>query len=189
MEKGTGSLNDSRTLDLVLKAQAGDRNALSQIIALVSPAVHGQAKRIVSSGFDHEDLCQEAMFAVLSAVSSYRADAGASFSTYVNLCIRRKLLKVAEKNNNVITADLPLSDSEAELIADFSAEEKLIQTDSYVQLINSINNLLTEKERSTLELFLSGYTYQEIAAKLSTTPKAVECALARVRRKLGKFKK
>lgn len=189
MTNSNDSLNSEKVLNLVAEAQKGNREALSQLVVLVSPAVHGQAKRIVSKGIEHEDLCQEGMFAVLSAVSSYRFDAGASFGTYVNLCVRRRLLSVAEKSNSEIVADFDISDSEAAILADYSAEEKLIAADSLSELKEKINSLLSAKERSTLELFLSGYTYQEIAKKLATTPKAVESTLGRVRRKLNPLNK
>ena len=189
MEYGKDSLNNKEILGLITKAQAGDREALTKIIILVTPAVHRQAKRIVSKGVEHEELCQEGMFAARAAVSSYRKDAGASFNTYVNLCIRRRMLSVVERSNSEIFADFDFSDNESALLADLSAEEHIIQADGFRELVNSINNLLSDKEKRTLELFLNGYTYQEIAVKLETTPKAVESTLARVRRKLGKFKK
>ncbi len=189
MKKGRDSLNSEKVLDLVAGAQSGDSEALSQLVMLVTPTVHWQAKRLALKGVELEDLCQEGMFAVLSAISSYKPDAGASFETFVNLCVRRRLLSVVQRSSGEINADFELSDSEAALLPELSAEEQTIQADSLQQLLSYIDSTLSEKEHKTLELFLSGFSYQETAEKLQTTPKAVESTLGRVRKKLSLYKK
>ena len=45
-------------------------------------------------------------------------------------------------------------------------------------------NLLSGLEQETLSLYLSGLSYEEIAAQLNLSTKAVDNALQRVRRKL-----
>ncbi|MEG0018692.1 MAG: sigma factor-like helix-turn-helix DNA-binding protein [Hydrogenoanaerobacterium sp.] len=51
-----------------------------------------------------------------------------------------------------------------------------------------MKNLLSPFEQKTLRLYLSGISYEDIAKAQGTTPKAVDNALQRVRRKLREIK-
>ena len=63
-------------------------------------------------------------------------------------------------------------------------QEILIQQENTFDWMHRARNLLSETEREALRLYLGGYTYQEMAASLQCTTKAVDNALQRVRRKL-----
>ena len=63
-------------------------------------------------------------------------------------------------------------------------EEQAILRERVDEAVTRINTGLTGMERRALLLFLRGQSYAQIAASLSCSPKSVENALARVRRKL-----
>ena len=63
-------------------------------------------------------------------------------------------------------------------------EEELIIAEQLEELRSRIRTVLSGFEQRVLTLYLSGHSYLEISQLLRTTPKAVDNALQRVRRKL-----
>lgn len=60
------------------------------------------------AGGDSEDLIQEGTFGLLSAIRQYRADAGASFKTFAEHCIRMRLLSAIKSASQL--KHFPLND-------------------------------------------------------------------------------
>jgi RNA polymerase sporulation-specific sigma factor len=65
-----------------------------------------------------------------------------------------------------------------------SPEEEIIIAEQMEELYGKIHALLSSFEQQVLTLYLSGHSYLEISQLLRTSPKAVDNALQRVRRKL-----
>ena len=183
--------SDEELLQLIASAQQGDRDALSRLAEFSEPAVRGQAKSFAGNGFEFADLCQEGMIGALCAVGTYKADAGASFRTYLNTCIKNRLLSVTRKRSEKsVFSDktVSLSVDGADIACLQSPEEQLIGEDAYKRIFEFIDSELTEKEREALLLFLSGSTYDEIAEITGSTVKSVDGMLQRARKKLKLFK-
>ena len=177
MTNAKPDLNSKEVLDLVEAAKSGDARAFSLLAVLLTPVVRAQTKRIfLSNSLERDDLFQEGMFGVIEAVRNFDASRGASFLTYANICIRSKLLSATGNG-----ADDSAADADVESVS--SNNEQF----AYFELIDFINKKLTEKEYTTLKLFLSGYSYQQIADRLETTSKAVDGTLQRVRKKLKEY--
>ena len=68
-----------------------------------------------------------------------------------------------------------------------SPEELLIDQESAENLQVRIEALLSPMENTILEQYLSGENYIQIAEKMGKTPKSIDNALQRIRRKLKKF--
>lgn len=179
MVNGRVDLNSDEVLDLVRSARLGDRQAMTQLVVLLSPIVRAHAKRVfVSDEAEREDLFQEGMFGVIEAIRKYDASRGASFLTYVNLCVRWKLLEATGGSPDEGSL---LPDSEVENVGSD------LKPYAYVELTDFISKRLTALEFDTLRLFISGYKYQQIADKLGTTVKSVDGTLQRVRKKLREY--
>ena len=132
-----------------------------------------------------EDAVQEAMFALYSAVKNFDSQK-ASFSTFAGLCIKRAVIanlrkSTAQKN---IPQDLLLSIEEVELPTLQNPESILIEKEDYKALTENIKLELSNMEYKVLHHFLDGKTYQEIAALMDTSEKAVGNALSRIRKKI-----
>ena len=181
-------LNDSETLKLVKAAQQGDSKALSSLVVIASPSVHAQAKKIFVSTADHDDLYQEGMFALLNAVKTYDAKQGASFSTYVNLLVRRRLISFAKRTQRGALPQISAEPEELNL-TDCSVEDRVFQEENYRELVGFIKDCLSDKEQEALKLFLNGFSYTEIAEKMGVTKKAVDGTLQRARKKLKGYKR
>lgn len=150
---------------------------------------------------DDEDLLQEAMIGLHSAIVSYDKEQG-SFHSFANLCIKRRLLSAVKLSNShknkmfnnsiSLNEEGGINNSDGECIfivpsTDPSPDENLKQKEDYKKLQNYINENLSKYEKKVLNLYLAGLSYSEIAFSLKTTSKSVENALSRLRLKILKY--
>lgn len=68
-----------------------------------------------------------------------------------------------------------------------SPEDAFISKENMERILSSIEKLLTPLEKQVLDLFMDGYSYQQIAAMLGRGTKTVDNALQRIKRKLEKY--
>lgn len=184
----SGKTNQTDTsLDkLVLSARQGDDNAFAALAAALMPAIRARAVALACANMDADDLVQEGMLALLSAVHTYQVGSEASFQTFAGVCIRNRMLSALRKANGgksvrtqdtvPLEADLPAPELTVEAYGDLREECET--------LLRRVDTRLSSNERTVLYLFLSGLSYREIAERLGKTPKSVDNALQRVRRKL-----
>lgn len=178
--------------ELVSLANNGDGAALSDLVTMMIPTVRAQAAKYSGvSGVDFDDLFQEGMIAILSAVNTYKANCGAAFKTYAAVCTKNRIITAAKKSSlgkSVHSENLvPIEDDSSLTTDDLSPEDSIIVKENVNKLLKFIETNLTEKERSVLKLFLSGQSYESIAKELNSSPKSVDNALQRVRQKLKKY--
>lgn len=178
---------------LVSKAKSGDSNALTDLIQRYSETVLQKSlsfKKI--SGIENEDLYQEGMLGLLSAVYSFDESKGVLFSTYATTLITRKMLsalRTANKKSN-LPLDSYISIDEKCDIRSFSPtpEELLIFNEEIDAIISFVNNNLSKTEKKVFRLNLLGLSYNEIAEILDCTEKSVDNALQRIRKKIRSIK-
>ena len=168
----------------LLAAKQGDEQALAAVIVRMLPAIHRMAGAAVAPGLDFDDAVQEGLMGLLSAVQSYHAEGGASFSTYAGVCaqnaIRTAQKAAGRKKHTPLNQSLPLPES----AASSGPEEKAIAKEQVRLVMRKARRVLSPLEKQVLSLLLQGFTPAEISQKLGRTPKAVENALTRLRRKL-----
>ncbi len=181
--------NGSQTTEqLVVLCQQGDEAAFSLLVERMMPMVRGETSLVRCNRADADDLAQEALLALHAAVMHYRDDGGASFVTYARVCIRRRLRRVAV---DLFSPETPHDDERLfdELDRDGATMvdpgEWLLQKEEDAAYIDGLKNLLSKLEFRVLMCHLSAYSYEEIASLLGVSPKVVDNALQRVRRKLS----
>ena len=84
--------------ELILSARGGDKLAEESILNKYTPLVKSVAARFFLSGGESEDLVQEGMVGLYSAISGY-SSCGASFAGYAYVCIRNAVLSAVKKSN------------------------------------------------------------------------------------------
>ena len=177
---------DTSLDELVLAARQGDDAAFARLAAALMPAMRARAAASACADLDADDLVQEGMLALLSAVHTYQIGAEASFMTFAGVCIRNRMISALRKvsgSKSVRTQDtVPLD-------ADVPAPELTVEAygdlrEECETLLRRVDTKLSSNERTVLYLFLSGLSYREIAERLGKTPKSVDNALQRVRHKL-----
>ena len=168
--------------ELVEKAKVGDENAMAELIVRFSPMVNAIAHDL-SEQFEVEDLAQEGMFGLLSAIYGYDNDKGAKFSTFASVCVRNRIMNAIKSlsRQNSFTVDV-FSD----VIPDFSSDPQDIWSnrEQNSQLADTFREKLSDFELEVLKLYLGGYSYNSISQKLDCTAKSIDNALQRIRRKL-----
>lgn len=171
--------------ELVLLAQEGDESALNLLVSNMLPVAVACASGFRNAFVSVEDLAQEGMFGLLSAVRTYSADKGASFKTYAGVCMRNKIASAVRavdcEGGNMSFGDEDLPDF------DSNPEDLLIAGERRKNLSDFISQELSGFEKSVIRLYLAGNSYKEISEILSSHTKAVDNALQRIRRKLKKL--
>lgn len=178
---------------LVQQAQQGNERALNLLIRRYLPAVGSRARRFAGAGLEHEDLVQEGLIGLISAVRSYDPGGCTSFRSYSRLCIDRSMIsalrllrgkkripgsKLVSISDDSAPEFYPLADSR------FDPQAALVRQDESDLFRYRIFRCLSPFERRVLSGYLGGATYGEIARRLNVTAKAVDNAMWRIRRKL-----
>ncbi len=188
---------------LIARIRQGDRTAEGLLYDRYKQLVRSRAHSYFLIGADHEDLVQEGMIGLYKAVCEYDESKAASFKSFAELCITRQILSAIKQAtrkkhgplNNYVSlnrsetsdGDLTLLDTVRSLsVAD--PEDVVIGRENFDQLVQHLNNVLSPMEQRVLNLYLCGYSYPQIAAKLEKPAKSVDNAMQRVKRKLEKFR-
>lgn len=181
--------------DLVHAFNAGDSDALNQLVSRYLPRIRMQVRRYSSFESDREDLVQEGLIGLVGAVKSFDLTKNVSFRTYCSVCITSKILSGVRSLTNgkhypmwdyipieLLEETMPGLKSPVAGVSD--PLDIYVRREETEWMQQQIKTLLSRLEQETLSLYLSGYSYQEMANLLNLSPKAVDNALQRVRRKL-----
>jgi len=184
---------------LCARAAGGDVEAEAALAARYYALVRACARPLFLAGGDGEDLTQEGMFGLIRAIREYRDDGSATFRTFAEVCIRNQLysaMRAAARNkyaplNQSVSLDHPLFDSDSYTAGAFDAAsadpELLIADRDYVRsVLESTAKQLSEFEAKILGFYLDGLTSREIAKIVGRSPKSVDNAVQRVRRKTAR---
>ena len=177
----------------------GDRGAEEALTERYMRLVRICARPLFLAGGSSEDLIQEGMIGLLSAVRQYDAQSGSSFPAYAELCIRSRLLSAIKSASR--KKHLPLNDGLSfEQLSEDSAsqlsatpaffrqdpEDLVLARESKEELYASLSRCLSKMENKVLSYYLDGFSYREIGARLGKDEKAVDNAVQRIRRKLAR---
>lgn len=178
---------------LALLAHEGCEDAFSQLVRRCASIIRQHAAMYRSVQLESEDLEQEGLVGLLSAVRTYQESGGASFRTYASVCIRRRMLSAVRRvgaarqipSSELVSMDGAGSSLSEESAAPTDPAVLLQQREDADQFQDRVRETLTQMEYQVLMLYLGAYSYEEIAQLLHSHTKAVDNALQRVRRKLA----
>ncbi|MDO4614232.1 MAG: sigma-70 family RNA polymerase sigma factor [Lachnospiraceae bacterium] len=192
-DSGDNMINyaDLRDEEIVALTRQGDDEAMDYLMNKYKKLVLRISSARFLLGGEQEDLIQEGMIGLYKAVRDYRADRNASFATFAALCIDRQISHAIETSlrmkNQPLNAYIPLTDDEWEaalLHSKESPESMVVNQEFTAEVLRAVREKLSAMERRVLELTIAGLDYQEIARKTGRTPKSVDNALQRIRRKV-----
>lgn len=188
---------------LVKMAQEGSETAEEILIEKYKSLVKNKAKTYYIAGADNEDVVQEGMIGIFKAIRSYDANKEAAFKTYADTCINNQILSAIKKANRrkhqPLNESIPLTvervDSEwgetnteeagfvkGTMESNPEAVALLREIAEVLQAQNS--GLFSNFERQVWAERLKGYAYTEIAAHLGKSPKSIDNAMQRIRKKV-----
>ncbi len=176
------SLSDNELVDFI---NQGRFEYLQILINRYMPLVLKIATKYRNVVFDVDNLVQEGILAIFSAVKTYEGDK-ASFSTFVEICVSRAigtLVKSQTASKRIPDKFIsPLNDFE--LQTNSTPEDIIINRESYKDLTDNIRINLSDLEYRVLCAFVEGKSYLEISNAVGISSKSVDNALKRIRQKL-----
>ena len=185
---------------LCVLAAAGDRLAEEELVLRYNRLVRVCARPYFLAGGDSEDLIQEGMLGLLNAIREYEPSRGTSFRTYSETCIRNRILSAIRSAardkhtplNHSVSLEPPLSDGNTDNYAvdahhavQPNPEDLLISREERRERLGTLKGQLSGFEAKILDLYLKGLSYTEIAVQTKRSPKAVDNAVQRIRRKVA----
>ena len=182
-------------------AAAGDPDAEEALAERYVRSVRICARPLFLAGGDSEDLIQEGMLGLLSAIRQYDPSANVPFKTYAELCINRRLYSAVKSAarlkhlplNNGIPLDSILSEESQPQATSYPeanrriTEEQVLARESEKELHSAFSQYLSGFEAKVLQLYLSGLSYAEMAAQTHKSEKSIDNAVQRIRRKLARL--
>jgi len=176
------NLSDDELSALVAE---GNADAEEMLVVRYVSLVKFCARPYFLIGGDGEDLLQEGMLGLLSAVRNYNSEREAAFKTYAEICIRRRIYSAIRKFASVP----PTSETTQEEFSTVqNPEELLIDREKSDEFLKGFLAGLSKLERKILSGYLDGKSYIEIAESVNRPTKSVDNAIQRVRRKLVQSK-
>ena len=184
-------------------AQAGDSAAEETLIDRYKELVKSRAHLYFIAGADSEDVIQEGMTGLFKAVRGYSSGHDTAFRTFAVMCINRQIItaiKTAsrlkhEPLNNSISLSRPIRDCDGSgkeetientLVARQSnPEEMILAQDTIDEILAGVSNILSKFELEVWQLYISGKNYTAIAAETGKSPKSIDNAIQRIKRKIA----
>jgi len=190
-------IDDRMSLELAQRALAGDTAAEESIVTEYSRVVRACARPYFLAGGDSEDLIQEGMLGLLSAMRTFDPAKGVKFSTYAEFCIRRRIFSAirsasGQKHtplNSYISMESQQLDESSTQSAYYlrDPEDFVIARESAHEVERLLYGALSRFESGVLELFLEGMSYKDMAARMGKSDKSVDNAVQRIRKKLAQI--
>lgn len=192
-------MSDNELLELI---KENDEFALEELIERYKVSINSiilkYKKNINSLGLDIKDLYQEGLIALFDAIKTYDENKDASFKTYTNIVINRKMLDLIKSHNRVKYLSLNSAVS-LDSIIDEDGERSLydkLEMDTLTPINKLISdedrmylkNNLTEFELKVYELKYEGKTNTEIALILDKDVKSIRNTIDRIKNKFKEIK-
>lgn len=189
-----GEVMDQEERLLVKKVKIKDDAAIVKLLRKYEPAIvkvsmyfHTKFKNISLS---FEDFKQDASIAFLKAVSTYDEEKNKSLLYYANTCMMNKLtslVRSARRREDIISIDEPADDNSStkEIPCPGDSVVETYEKKEWLKNFKEITNkILTDKQLSVWDLYLQGFSYEEISQKTVLPKKKVDNTIAACKRKL-----
>ena len=195
---GTVQANFSCMTDeeLCRASAAGSPEAEAELVGRYGRLVRSCARPLFLAGGDSEDLIQEGMLGLLTAVRKFDGGRSVSFRTYAEICIRSRLLTAIRAAgqgkhaplNQSISFEAPLFDGSGDplISSKESPEDVVIGREELRERLHALRGRLSGLEMQILPYYLSGLSTREIAKQLGRPAKSVDNAVQRIRRKMAR---
>lgn len=196
-----GKLNILADEAVVRMAQEGSATAYEYLIQKYREVAKIKARTYYIAGGDNEDAVQEGMIGIFKAVRDYEPGAGASFSSFLELCVDRQIktaMSGANRRKHKILTEsvsLVLQEGESENgnpdIAHMMTAGREDEPENAALIKEAVELMrkageerLSRFERRVWNEMLKGETYREIADVLQKSPKTIDNAIQRIKKKI-----
>lgn len=183
--------------ELVILAQEGNEDAINLIYQKYKPIIVKKSKNAIiyatHHGIEISDIMQEGYIGLEEAIKNFLPEENkASFYTFANLCIDRKIVNYLRKStkgrekilNNAVAID---ENMEKVISDDVNIEENFLLKDRERNIVEKVKNQLTEFELKVFEMKVSGYNFLEISEALNKDVKSIYNTFHRIKIKIKKI--
>ncbi len=178
--------------ELIASYQSGNVAVVNYICEKYKPLVLNISKKYFLIGGENEDLIQEGMIGLFSAIGDYDTSSEVTFFHFAELCIERQMIKAIEASNrkkhSPLNAYVSLygddgGDLEEPSFTSDDPAELIIEAEENMDLIERLKEALSPMEREVFNLYMQDYDYKEIAVRLDKSEKSVDNTLTRIKQK------
>lgn len=194
--------NDFELVDLIAES---NEDATNIMYKKYEPLIYKIAKKMLkhcqNTGLELNDLIQEGMLGLTSAINNFTESKETLFYTYAKTCIERRMISTVlasrrlkhkilndslsiEKTNEQgvsITLDYFLSDNT------INPEHLIINEENKNEIYKTLEEELTSFEMQVFDLRMNGFEYKEISEILDKDAKSIDNALQRIKIKIKNF--
>lgn len=189
--------NEYNDYELVFLAQEGNEDAINIIYKKYKPIIVKKSKLAIystkNSGSEINDVMQEAYLGLEEAIKNFSQNDEATFYTFANLCIDRKISnyirKMANKKNILLNEAIFIDENMENYLKDTTdIENNLIRKVMKEEIINKIYDKFTTLEKDVYNLLVDGYSLAEISNKLDKDIKSIYNTIDRIKQKVKKYR-
>lgn len=192
--KSYRDISDPVNDDLIRRIQAGNPIAFQVLLERCQPLIKRAISKRYIKGYDREDLYQEACVVLVEASQNYDFTKGMSFNQYACLCIDNHFQRLIRWNNAMkrkSTRDaLSLDGVMEENGFQLAGPVHIVQPEDRPIIVETIDEYITclssFEKKVCLNCYL-GYSYDDIAIRLSCDRKKVLNAKHRCTEKFRNF--
>jgi RNA polymerase sporulation-specific sigma factor len=190
-------------------ARGGDETALNLLFREYRDTIRGKASLYFLAGGETGDLVQEGMIGLFRAITNYDPSKEASFRTYAELLIARQMIVAirsaarlkhrplntslsldagSSANDSREKSSAPNSVNLGAALPDDSAspEEAILLKDEMERLEAESVRRFSKLELAVWNEYKKGMAYTDIAKALDRSPKTIDNALQRMKRKVAR---
>ncbi len=187
--------------ELVQLYRSGNPAAIDGLLRRYRNFARLKASSYFLAGAEKDDIVQEGMIGLYTAIRDFNPDREASFRTFAEICVTRQIItavKTATRQkhlplNQYVSLTRPIGGEEdpdrvlhdviqTEQISD--PAELLVSHDEPRSIRIAFAEILSDFEADVLHMYVEGKTYHEISASLSRHVKSIDNALQRIKRKV-----
>lgn len=187
---------------LILEALNGNEEAKNNLYEkykyIVNIFIHKYHSIAMSLNIDIHELEQEAYLSFSDALNSYRSDKNAKLSTFISLCVDRRIQKIIKKYstdkakilNHAYSLDYDYNE-EGITLKDLISDERendplnnLTSKENYEELMLKIKENLSVSEYEVFTYMKNDFDYLTIAELLNKNPKQIDNTIQRVKHKI-----
>ena len=172
---------------LAKAAQKGDKAAEEKLLNRYAPLVRSAARRYFLQGGETEDLIQEGMIGLYSAIRDYVPEKNGSFSSFAYVCISHRILDAVrtslKKRNQPLNTSVPLLAAEG-VASENDPLESMIRLENNREFAGKMSGVLSDLEFRVVTMYVDGFSVSEICEATGKSVKSVDNALQRSKKKI-----
>ena len=166
----------------------GSNAAFLRLSELYAPLLEREVSRYASSlsAADLDDLRQSASVSLYRAALAFRGDRGVTFGLFAKICIVNGIadsLRYIHGKDKTLSMD-DIAESEQPEDGEPSPQSLLLDKEQAWETRKQIKASLSPLEYEIFEMYISGFSYAEIASRIGKSQKSVDNALCRIKKKL-----